>query len=63
MRTSACLLSATTLLAAASPVFAALGGGTDTIVKDHKALKATRRVSAPMGNYSVEEMTTPAATC
>jgi len=50
-------------LAAASPVFAALGGGTDTIVKDHKALKATRRVSAPMGNYSVEEMTTPAATC
>ena len=62
MRTSACLFSAATLLAAATPVFAALGGATDTIVKDHKSLKATSRVSVPMGNYSVEEMTAPAAT-
>lgn len=62
MKTSTYLLYAAALLAVASPAFASLGGGTDTITKDHKALKATRRVSSTLGNYSVEEMTTAAAT-
>ena len=62
MKTSIYLPYAATLLAVAGPAFATLGGGTDTIIKDHMALKASRRVSAFLGNYSVEEMTTAAAT-
>ena len=50
------------LLAVASPVFATLGGGVDTVAKDHKALHATHRASTTQARYSVEEITTAAAT-
>jgi hypothetical protein len=62
LKTSTYLLYMATLLAVASPASATLGGGTDTIAKDHKALKATRRGSTALSNYSVEELTTAAAT-
>jgi len=62
LKTSTYLLSTVILLSVAGPAFATLGGGTGTIIKDHKALKATRRVSTALDKYSVEEMTTDAAT-
>jgi hypothetical protein len=62
LKISIYLLYTATLSAIAGPAFATLGGGTDTIIKDHVALKASRRVSTTLGNYSVEEMTTAAAT-
>jgi hypothetical protein len=61
LKISIYLLYTATLSAIAGPAFATLGGGTDTIIKDHVALKASRRVSTTLGNYSVEEMTTAAA--
>lgn len=49
-------------LASGQAAHAALGGGPDTIAADRTALKAVHRATTSHGGYTVEEVTSDAAT-
>lgn len=65
MNKTCCIIGCLAVSLAVSPpqnIYAALGGNLDSVAKDHKSLRATRRTATSLTKYSVHEITTDVST-